>query len=293
MTRPTALPRSTVQRRAAMPFRWLLACWLACLVPAAHAEWDAARAEALMRQSGLWQQLGSTGRQMEAAVLSSVATAPKKPSDEEVRRLLQAVAAAHAPERLQQAALQTLQRGGQPQHLPALNAWFEKPLASKITALEVNSALETLQPPEVMARGAAALAGMSVARRELLDALVQRTRSAEALTQVTVTVTLAIQRGMASVLPGAPGPTAAELRAALQAQRAQMLQAFGVLSLSAMALTYETLSIGELSDYVEMIGSPAGQHLNDLGLQAYSDAMETAAQDFGRRLPATRDGSNT
>ena len=272
---------------------WLLALLLVCLSPAVQAQWDAASAEALMRQSGLWKQLGSTASQMEAAFRSSLATAPKQPSEAEVGRLLQALATAHAPNRLQQTALNTLQRGGQPQHLPALTTWFSHPLAGKVTQLEADSAQHMLQPTEVMARGMVLLTGMSEARRELLDTLLRRTRAAKGLTQVTVAVTLAMQRGLASVLPGAPGLPEGQLRALLQAQRPQMLQAFTALALAGMALTYDTLSIGELSDYVDMVSSSAGQHLNDLGLQAYSDAMEAAALDFGRRIPATRDGSNS
>jgi len=56
---------------------------------------------------------------------------------------------------------------------------------------------------------------------------------------------------------------------------------------------YAELNTQDLATYVNFLKSDAGRHLNDLGQQAFTEAMAEAAAEAGRAMPATiRDDAN-
>lgn len=272
--------------------RWITLLGALALLPA-HAETDAATAEALMRHSGLWEQLAGIAPQARAGMLSSVAESGARPSEAELDRLTRAADAAFDAGRLRATALGAIARGLEPRHVEALQRWYASAPGTAITKLEEVSGADTREPPAVMQAGTALLQRMPDERRDLLAEMVQVTRSPEAMVQLVIGTSLAAWRGAASVTPGAPGVSLAELRALLESQRPQMLQAYAALSLAAMALTYETAPIGELGAYLDFLKSDAGRHFNDLGMAAVDAAMVEASAEFGRRLPGSKDQANT
>ena len=100
------------------------------------------------------------------------------------------------------------------------------------------------------------LAAMAPAKRALLQEMSAVMRAPELVTTIMINTTLAIQQGIASVSPGTPGPSRQELRAMMEAQRPQMLQAFGVLMLATFASTYTSISVDQLRQYVTFLKSP-------------------------------------
>lgn len=273
--------------------RWIALLGALLLLPAAHAETDADTAESLMRRSGLWEQLASIGPQARAGVLASVAQAGSQPSAAELERLTRAADAAFDAQRLRGTARGAIARGLDTQHLPALLRWYASPPGLAMTRLEEVSATDTREPPAVMQAGATLLQRMPEERRLLLTDMVEATRAPEAMVQLVIGTSLAAYRGAASVTPGTPGLTLAELRALLEAQRPQMLKAYAALALAGMAITYEAAATGELGAYLDFLKSDAGRHFSDLGNAAIDAAMVEASADFGRRLPGSRDQANT
>jgi hypothetical protein len=273
-----------------------IALWASFLLPQAQvagAQTNAATAEMLMRQSGLWNQLAGVAPQVRGGLMASLAQAGVSPSASEVERLSLAVDSAYAAGRLRKVALASIQQGIDVKHVPSLRHWYGTAAGKAVTALEEAAATDQREPEIIMKEGAALLNEASAERRALLAELVAVTRSAESMVQLLIDTSLAAVRGARSAAPNVPGPSPTELRAMLDAQKPRMLKAYEGLALASSAKVYATLSTETLGQYVVFLKSDAGRHFNDVGMRALGAAMVDASTELGRRLPASKDQANT
>ncbi len=257
------------------------------------AQIDAGTAESLMRSSGLWQQLEPLAPQVRDGFLAALNQAGASPSSTEVQRLSQVIEAAYAANRLRASALAVFKAEVQTQHVPALKRWYASSVGKTITGMEEAGSADPAGPQVLMEKGVALLSAASAERRAAIEALVTVTRVAEGLVQITSDTTLAAQRGALSLNPEASESALDDLKAVLQAQRPQWLQAFAGLAMAGFAKTYDALPTAELIQYVEFLKSPAGQHFTDVGLRAYGAAMVAASTEMGRGLPGTKDSAHS
>lgn len=270
----------------------LAACMM--LAAAAAAQTERATAEALMRESGLWTQLGpGLAAQVKSGFAAALAERGLRPSASEQQRLDAAIGQSFAAERLRAGALQTLAAGLDRQHLPALRAWYGGRTGRTITRLEEASAAPGFDLSSTLAEGVRQLAVMQATRRELLQELVRVTRMVESTTEVTLEVALAVQAGVAAVTPDQPGPTAAQLRAEIEKQRPQLVQNFTGVSLALLAALYRSVPDADLHAYRDFLAAPAGRHFTARGVAAMQAALVQAAHDLGRTLPGTRDAARS
>lgn len=260
---------------------------------AAHAQVPAAAAEQLMRQSGLWQQLASMPSQVRAGMAASTAQMGAPLSAAEEERVSKAIDTAYAEARLRSAALAVIQQELDARRVAQLTRWYASKLGQQIARLEERAAADVTDPGTLLRDGAAMLQAAPAERRAVIAELVKSTRSAEILLEITVEVTVAGLNGMASVRPDAGGPSEGQVRSALQAQRPQMLQTFTELAQASYATTYAVLPLSDLRAYLRFLQSDAGRHFNAVGARAFGAAMVQASTEFGRRLPGTKDQSNT
>lgn len=252
----------------------------------ASAQTDAAASEALMRKSGLWQQLAELTPQVLGGMRAGAERADPKPAPAVTEHLLRAAEAAYSTPRLQAVALGTVAQNLNPAYVPTLQAWFDSPTGQSMRALEVAAAADRTEPATVVREGLALLEGAPSTRRALLNDIVEITKSAEVMTEITINLVLAVQRGVASTLPDKPAPPA-EMLAALDAQRPQMLQNFALLSIASDARIYRDVPGDELSRYAAFLKSDAGRHFTALGAQAVNAAIVDASAAFGRGIGAT------
>ena len=271
---------------------WLLSSLLA-VSPGAPAATDAATAENLTRQYGLWEQLAHLKAQVLAGFMNAQAQSGRAASDSELQRLTKIIDTAYAAERLRAVAVQVIQSDTDELHLPALQAWFGSELGPRVRRLDEAASASALEPAQILQQGAEQLQAMSGARRDALADIARTVDAAEAITRLVTSTTLATHLGLRSVLPDVPGPTTAELEAALQAQRPQMLQTFGALALAGIALSYQALSDDDLAQYLVFLKSAAGQHANEVSLRALTAAVIAASAEMGQRLPGSSDKANT
>ncbi|MBL8347157.1 MAG: hypothetical protein JNN03_17080 [Rubrivivax sp.] len=259
----------------------------------ARAQIDEAAAERLMRSSGLWDQLGATAAGARAGIEAAAKNRLTALSDEEVQRLLKATDAAFAAETLRPAVRRALAARVPPGDLEALDAWLGGDLGRRITALEVAASRPDRDSERAIRAGISRLAAAPEARKKLIENLVESTRAAEAITNMTINVAVAVQRGMASVKPEGPVAPVATLREAFEAQRAQMQRAYGGMSQALFADMYQALSDAELAGYLEFLRGAAGRQFLEATMQAMEHALVDAAERLGSRLPAVRPGPNT
>lgn len=281
-------PISMLQRyvRSFCTFALLLATSLA------HAQIETASAESLLRKSGLWEQLAGMGPQVEAGMQQMLEQGGMTPGDGEKARVARVIRDAYAPSRMRSVSTRVIASGVKAQHLPALQAWYDSPVGRTIARLEEASATQ-VDPAATLAEGARLLKAMPADRRALLERLLEASDGTEAMVRITISTALAAHRGAVSAAPDTPGPSAAEVRATMEAQRPQMAKAFQAMMLASFAQVYASLPSGQLEQYVAFIRSPAGAQLNDVGLAALEAALTDAAAEMGRRLPGTRNSRNS
>ena len=260
---------------------------------AAHAQVPAATAEQLMRQSGLWQQLAAMAPQVRAGMAASTAQMGAKISEAEAARVSRAIDAAYADDRLRSAALSVITQELDARRVSRLTRWYASKLGQQIARLEERAATDVTEPGITLRDGSAALKAAPADRRAVIAELVTSTRSAEILYEITVEVSIAGLNGIASVQPEAAGLSVGQIRATLEAQRPQMLQTFTELAQASFATTYAVLPLNDLRSYLRFLQSDAGRHFNAVGARAFSAAMVQGSTEFGRRLPGTKDQSNT
>jgi uncharacterized protein YfiM (DUF2279 family) len=272
-----------------------LLVWCCTVVVFAAPAWagtDAATAESLMRKSGLWEQLADVAPQVRTGMLATIAQSGRKPSDAEVARLSRAVDAAYSVHRLRSACLAAISRDLDKIHVAALRRWYDGPTGKTITRLEEALSRQGDQRA-TLAQGAALLEKMPASRRRTLDEIVLATRSAELMTELTISTTLATQQGAASVSPHAARGSASEMKAALEAQRQQFMRTFSAISLASSAVAYSSVPTADLVGYVDFLKSEAGRQFGAVGGRAFSAAILDAAAELGRALPGSRDKTNT
>lgn len=264
----------------------LFACALLATSFATHAQTDRATAESLMRKSGQWSQLGELGKQVAPAIRAGASKGT--PSDPAlVEQVAIAGGEAFAPERLRASALQTLQQGLQADKLPALKRWYDSPAGRKITQLEEAASKNSAASQKAyVEEGVSIYEGQKESRKKLLDDLVFATNAPNAMVNATFALALAVTEGVGRAKPQQIGPSAADVKGMLDAQRPQLLQAFRSMSTASFSKTYSTLSDAELKRYVDFLKTPAGQHFYTLTLAGLNAALTDAGREFGARLPA-------
>lgn len=266
----------------------------ALMGPAAHAAVDAEAAEAMMKRSGLWDQMATLGPQARQGLTAALGRSAQRPTEAEVDRLVRAAEAAFDTDRLRGTARQVIAAGLDPAHLVALQAWYASPTGLGLRRVEEAAARNQDDSQRIVRTGIELLQRMAEDRRALLTEMVEVTQAAEAMVELVMGTTVAMVRGAASVAPpGTPAPSTGELRRALEAQRPQMLQLYRMVMLASTAVTYGPVAVGELAAYVDFLRSDAGRHYNALVIQALVEAVSEASAEMGRRLPGAMDRANT
>jgi hypothetical protein len=121
------------------------------------AQTDANTAEALMRSSGMWQQLTQISPQVRSGFLESASRAAMKPSLTEIERLSSTIDDAYSSDRLRATALATLRTDTKSLHVPALVSWYSSRVGKRITGLEEAASAAQADPQTITQQGATLL----------------------------------------------------------------------------------------------------------------------------------------
>jgi hypothetical protein len=259
----------------------------------AHAQVESATAESLLRKSGLWEQLASIAPQIQAGLPALLTQLGTKPSDVELSRMSRVIGDAYSATRLRLVSAGVVSQRLNKEHVAELQRWFESPLGRSITKLEEAASAEGGDPQTVLQQGAVMLQKLPQTHRSLLEDLVTETKVAEAMFQITINTAVAVQQAAAGAAPHAPRMPEGDLRAALEAQRPQLLKAISTMALVGFARTYATLSPSQVQDYVNFTKSGAGSHFNAICIVALDAALTDAAAELGRNLPRTKEAANS
>lgn len=249
----------------------------------AAAEVPVATAEALMRKSGIWSQLGDVAAQVKAGLAQSSqdGSLPR----EEIQRLERIADDAFAASRLRDSVLQALSREVTAAQSADALLWYDSPAGKQITAMEeaFSSSFDDLN--RVMADGNKALAKASAKRQSLLSQTVKASRAAEAMASMEINITVGVMQGLANAMPGPGKRSTADLRKGLEANRPQMVAANRGVALTMSALTYLPANDKVLEQYVRFLSSKSGTELSASMMDALDQSLSKAAQRLGSAIP--------
>lgn len=281
-------------RRASRTWLWLCALVLGLWTAApARAEVAAADAEALLRLTGIWDQLDGLPQQVADGFVAGMRTAGREPTAEDEERIRRLVQGVYAAPRMRALMIQTVGTMGRAPEVRSVLRWYDSAPGKALAEADAAAARAGPETPQQLTQAAAELQAMPEARRQLLQAILRDSRGAELVAQLFFSTAMATVRGLRSLQPQAPGVSADDVARDLEAQRPQMLQAAGTYLMVVMTRRYRTLSDSHLAQYGELLGSPSGQHVNLLMFQAIEAAMVDAAEELGRQLPSLSPGASS
>ncbi len=249
----------------------------------AVAEVPVVTAEALMRKSGIWSQLGDVATQVKAGI-TQASQAGSLPPDE-LTRLEHIAEDAFAASRLRDSVLEVLARDTTVAQSADAFKWYDSPAGRQITAMEeaFSSSFEDMH--RVMTEGNQALAKASAKRQSLLSQTVKASRAAEAMATMEINITVGILQGLAHAMPYPTKRSTADVRKVFEAKRPQMVASNRGVALSMSALTYLPASDKVLEQYVQFLLSKSGTELSASMTDAMDQSLSKAAQRLGSAIP--------
>lgn len=253
-----------------------------------RAETDAATAEALMRSAGIWAQLDKIAPQVRdglAAALKQDGTAVDPATLQTINR---AADAAFGAEPLRNSVRRLVAYDLNPAHVAALQRWYGSASARTFSKLEEAASAPGVDPVQRLQQGAMLVATLPPARVAKLKEFVEVTRSAEALTNVTINMAAANNLGVALADPKVQNFDFEAVQEALEAQRPDMMAKFPPLALAIFAKTYEPVPDAELARFVAFLKTEAGMHFTDVSVRAMDMALEQATLAWGRSVMGTK-----
>ncbi len=242
---------------------------------------SAETADAVIRKSGLGEQLADFGSSLRAGITTNPEIATKM-TEEQLGTVLKAFETAYAPARLSAGINAELTRQLKPAVAKDTLNWLESELGAKITALE-NTASAIANDPAKMAEAQKLLERLPPRRAERYIALMKSTGADEAGAQIALNTSLGIAYGAAATLGSTP-PLLDDLRKELEASRPQMVEALGNVYIVMFASVYQSLPESELDQYLAFADSASGKAYHKAVSAALDAALGDAAKEVGRQI---------
>lgn len=262
-------------------------CWLLFAPCAATAATDAATAEALMRATGMWDQLADFAPQIRGEFMTGLAQVGAK-ATLDLERVSRTIEAAYSADRLRSWILASLVRDLDPAHLPSLRGWYDSTSGKAVTGLEKARSASRDDLQTTMTTANAMFEKAPPERRALLVEILSVSRALDVMTEAAISTAMAIQQGTAIAAPYSANPTLAELRNRIEAQRPQIREALATVMLASFTIAYGPLPTEELAKYVAFLRSDASRHFSGIVARATVAVMADASSEVGRGILASR-----
>ena len=273
--------------------RWQRKSALALVLALAHGLAAAAiapeGAQELVKKSGLWLEMDSLGAQVRAGMASALARNGGAVPQATKTRLLDCASTAYAADALRATAVDAVAGALQPADVPVLVAWYDSELGRRVAGLEQASSAKVADPAERLRRGAQLLRTASAGRKASLQAMISETRSADVMADTAIEMAIAVREGLASADPSATPGAIADIKAALDAQRPQLVARYAQMGLPAYAFAYDGLNDDDLERNADYLASVAAKAYSDASVRGVARALTDASVRLGRCLKDVKD----
>jgi hypothetical protein len=253
-------------------------------VPACRAATDRATAESLARDSGLWKALGDVLADLHTDLDHAIAESEVKPDRKELGELERRIDTAFAPGRLQEIGVAIVEKELDPEHVPALQAWFGSTAGKAITKAETAAPGGQQGLLKLRKEGAALLEQVPEARRDLLEEILIAARASELAATIAVQSVLVLASAVRRAAPDAGVPSEQRLRTELAAARPRMEREISSSMLQMFAAIYRRIPDADLRKYEEVLTSAAGRHLTGVVAHAVEEAVVAGTKHFWEDL---------
>lgn len=255
---------------------------LAMPLQAAPAKLTAQTAEALVKASGLTDQLPSIAPSVATGLTTNPGFASNL-SEEQLQIVLHAFSNAYAPTRLAADIAAELPAGLKQDAAQEALKWFESDLGRKITALE-DASSKAAADPATLEQAQELYQRLSPRRIERYQRLIKASDVAESSAQLVIDTAIGTTYGVASTTGSTTPPNLDEIRTEISRKREDMVEQlrgqFSVLFASA----YQSLPESELDEYLAFVESPSGQAFHKAMAAAIDRALIKAAREAGKQI---------
>lgn len=178
--------------------------------------------------------------------------------------------------------IEDMDQGLSDRQLSSVLAWYETPLAEKISRAEVATS-----SPAAWAQVQASAPTLQdkykgTERAKLFDRFDRASRATES----TVDTTVAVQLGLASALAAVKGdgPSFEQLQQKIESQRGVLRGMVAQQVYDGYLYTYQNLSTGELKEYIEFLESDAGSAFTRVVTNSLQRSITEPVESVGSQL---------
>ncbi len=271
-------------------FRNIILAALAMLAVAVGAA-EPRRIDELMHKSGLWTQLGQAQEQIRTGAQEAQAQAlagkgGRKFSNDDFARLIAAMNAAYAPDKLRAAMVKELEAHLSAQDEGVVLEWLSSDLGVRLTRIEEASGeLEASMAAEREAP--AHFTSVPQPRINKVKRMVAAIRMGEATAAMVINMTTAIGFGMAMANAAEdPAAVAQLIRDRMEPGRERMVEAFNTRAVQSFAYVYRDVTDADLERYVAFSESPAGRRYHEASVKGMDNVLARAGIQMGREFDA-------
>lgn len=169
------------------------------------------------------------------------------------------------------------------EQLMAVGDWYEKPLARRISAAEIQAsgidAWQTIKQgaPELQARFRGG------EREKLFTRYDQASRATESAVDTTMAVQLGLATAMSAV-QGKQGPEFDRVKRIIESQRDQMRAMVAQQVYDAYLYTYQDFTVEELKEYIRFLETDSGSRFTRVVTAGIQEAITRPVETVGRQL---------
>ncbi|MFN2361009.1 MAG: DUF2059 domain-containing protein [Marinobacter sp.] len=193
------------------------------------------------------------------------------------------VSNAFSAEEIRAQVVEDLDQGLNDQQLSSVLAWYETPLATRISRMEVAAS----RPAAWKKVEAAAADLQEKYKGSERSKLFERFDSAARATESTVDTTVAVQLGLASAMAafnGSNGATFEQLQQKIEGQRGMLRGMVAQQVYTGYLYTYQKLSTPELKEYIEFLESDAGSAFTRVVTNSIQRSITEPVESVGSQL---------
>ncbi|MEO5694722.1 MAG: hypothetical protein ABIQ72_16440 [Usitatibacter sp.] len=249
------------------------------------------RIEELMHKSGLWTQLGQSQEQIRGGAQQAQAQAKagkggKVFNDDDFAKLVAAMNAAYAPDKLRSAMARELEAQLSAADEMVVLEWLSSDLGQRLTKIEEESG-EPAKAAAAERESSTHLAAVPEMRIARFARMITAIQLGEATASMVINMTTAIGFGMAMAnATEDPAELAQTIRNRLEPQREQMVETFNKRAIQSFAYVYRDVSDDDMEKYVVFSESPAGRRYHAASVRAMDNVLARAGIQMGREFEA-------
>jgi hypothetical protein len=269
-------------------YRAAVACILALTsASTAFAQIDAALATRILGRSGTLAQIDAVTPQFRGNFEQGLREQRDVPlTRDETAKLASMADLAFAPAALRTSIIVTAAERLTTEHVAALETWYDSALGKRFMSLE--EAAAKADAAAAMQEGAAIVAKLSAERAEQLKALVDATRAAEFVADLSIDMAVGAAYATSIATSRNETPALKDLRESATKDRSQVVHAMNGILLNAYAKTYEKVDDEDLRTYVEFMRSAAGKQFTETIIIAFNRAIVGSTTALGKAIVDSR-----